>query len=166
MQAHRTPWQALLLCVIIGGLVGFGIVLLALRTGFDITGSPWVVPVVLVLVAAIVFAFAWNVHKYAIGKLKFIEPRRAFNTLVCSKALSIAGAVLLGWYAGQIVGILGFDLAWTHYYSQVIIECAIAGGAALIDLIVGAVGEWLCQLPPIDGPENPKVKMKRRKQAV
>lgn len=26
------------------------------------------------------------------------------------------------------------------------------------DMIVGIVGEWLCRIPPIDGPESPAVK--------
>ena len=25
-------------------------------------------------------------------------------------------------------------------------------------MIIGIVGEWLCQIPPIDGPESPKMK--------
>lgn len=34
----------------------------------------------------------------------------------------------------------------------------------LIDMIIGIVGEWLCQLPPIDGPENPKIKEAAQRQ--
>jgi hypothetical protein len=164
MQAHRTSWQVLVLCVVVGGLAGFGVVLLAVRAGFDMTGSPWIVPVILVILAVIVFAFAWNIHKYAIGKLKDLDPTRAVNVLVASKSMGIAGAVLLGWYGGQLIGIAGFGLAGTSHYSQIVIECAFAGGAALIDLVAGIVSEWLCQLPPTEGPENPNVK--RRKRAV
>ena len=31
-------------------------------------------------------------------------------------------------------------------------------------MIIGIVGEWLCQLPPIDGPENPKIKETAQRQ--
>ena len=51
-----------------------------------------------------------------------------------------------------------------EFYSQAVIECAVAAVACLIDMIIGIVGEWLCQLPPIDGPENPKIKETAQRQ--
>ena len=44
------------------------------------------------------------------------------------------------------------------FYSQAIFECAIAAIVCIIDMIIGIAGEWLCQIPPIDGPESPKMK--------
>ena len=69
---------------------------------------------------------------------------------------------LTGWYGGQILASLPHMEA--EFYSQAVIECTVAAVACLIDMIIGIVGEWLCQLPPIDGPENPKIKEAAQRQ--
>ncbi|HAH52837.1 MAG TPA: DUF3180 domain-containing protein, partial [Bifidobacterium sp.] len=89
-------------------------------------------------------------------QLKPLDPQKAFATLMASKALGVAGAALTGWYVGQILMSLPHGEA--TFYSQAIVECAVAGVVCLADMVVGIVGEWLCQIPPIDGPEKPKTK--------
>ena len=72
----------------------------------------------------------------------------------------MAGAFLLGWYGGQIVTLMPrFEAS---YYRGVIVECAIAAVASLIDLVLGIVSEGLCKLPPNDGPEHPTVKQRKQ----
>ena len=65
-------------------------------------------------------------------------------------------AALTGWYGGQLIMSLPHGEA--TFYSQAILECAIAAIVCIVDMIIGIVGEWLCQIPPIDGPESPKMK--------
>ena len=70
---------------------------------------------------------------------------------------------MTGWYGGQILASL------PHYGSGVLqpgrtSNATVAAVACLIDMIIGIVGEWLCQLPPIDGPENPKIKETAQRQ--
>lgn len=52
------------------------------------------------------------------------------------------------------------------FYSQAILECAIAAIVCIADMIIGIVGEWLCQIPPIDGPESPKMKTGHATQSL
>ena len=85
-----------------------------------------------------------------------MDPQKAFGTLVACKALGLAGAALAGWYGGQIIMSLPHGEA--EFYSQAIIECVVACVVCVADMIVGIVGEWLCRIPPIDGPESPAVK--------
>ena len=75
----------------------------------------------------------------------------AVAALMLAKALGMAGAILTGWYAGQLF------MCWPHanipLYSNIIRECIIAGIVCLVDMIIGIVGEWMCQLPPEDGAD-------------
>ena len=33
-------------------------------------------------------------------------------------------------------------------------------------MIIGIIGEWLCQLPPNEGPENPKIREAKRRSDI
>ena len=91
-----------------------------------------------------------------------LDPERAVNTLILSKALGLAAAFLLGWYGVQLIIALPHSDA--PYYAGAIRECAIAAAVSLIDMIIGIISEWFCQLPPDEGPENPKIKERQRQQ--
>jgi hypothetical protein len=51
-----------------------------------------------------------------------------------------------------------------QYYQSVVIQCGIATVICIADMIVGIIGEWLCQLPPSEGAENPKMNVARRRE--
>lgn len=68
------------------------------------------------------------------------------NTLIVSKALAIAGALLAGWYGGQIVML--YDRFEAPFFRHIVIECIIAVIASVIDMVLGIISEGLCQLPP------------------
>ena len=88
----------------------------------------------------------------------------AVYTLVLAKALGLAGATLAGWYGGQIVMSLSHIEA--DFYAHAVTECAIAAVVCIADMIIGIIGEWLCQLPPNEGPENPKIKEAKRRSDI
>ena len=117
---------------------------------------------VLAVLGGVVLYMALQIHKYTTkdpvkrAQLKPLDPQKAFGTLVACKALGLAGAALAGWYGGQIIMSLPHGEA--EFYSQAIIECVVACVVCVVDMIVGIVGEWLCRIPPIDGPESPAVK--------
>lgn len=85
-------------------------------------------------------------------------------TLVLAKALGLAGATLAGWYGGQIVVSLSHIEA--DFYAHAVTECAIAAVVCIADMIIGIIGEWLCQLPPNEGPENPKIREAKRRSDI
>ncbi|KFI46976.1 Protein of unknown function [Bifidobacterium bohemicum] len=165
MMARRTPWWYYVAALMIGAAFGVAIVKTAEVTGLSLLGAPWIVAVVLVLLGVIVLIFALQVHQYAITdpakRRSWINPTKAVYTLVSAKALGLAGAGLVGWYLGQLLLCLPHFEA--SYYREVIIQCAVNAVVCLADMVVGIVGEWLCQLPPSEGPENPNLKRKWRR---
>ena len=58
--------------------------------------------------------------------------------------------------SGEILLVL--DHIEADYYATAVTQCAVAAVICLADMVIGIVGEWLCQLPPMEGPENPKMK--------
>ncbi|KAA8817715.1 DUF3180 domain-containing protein [Bifidobacterium callitrichos] len=169
MSAKRTPWWQPALALALGTVAGAVVAELGERFNLTLIGAPWFVAALLIAIGIIVLILALNVHKYATTDPRkrpstFINPRLAFDTLVLSKALALAGAMLAGWYGGQIIPTIGHIEA--DFYSQAVIECAVTAVVCLIDMIIGLVGEWLCQLPPTEGPENPKMKRAERERGV
>jgi uncharacterized membrane protein YhaH (DUF805 family) len=160
MRARRTPWHYYVVAIVIGLVAGIGLAFFGKDSSVTVLGASWIVPVLLGVLGILVLVLSWTVRRYAKGELKDIDPRRAFNTLVLAKSLGVAGAGLAGWYVGQLLVVI--PLADSPYYSEIILECSIAAGAALFDVAAGVIGEWWCQLPPNEGPENPKVKQRKR----
>ena len=78
--------------------------------------------------------------------------------------LGLTGAALAGWYVGQILLVL--DHIEADYYATAVTQCAVAAVICLADMVIGIVGEWLCQLPPMEGPENPKMKAAKRRRGI
>ncbi|MFT8356495.1 DUF3180 domain-containing protein [Bifidobacterium aquikefiri] len=164
MKARRTPWWYYLVAVIVGAAAGFAMSALTQASQFSLMGAPWVVPVLLVALGAYVFYEAYQVHLYVKGDRDDLDPIRAVNTLVISKALALAGAALAGWYGMQLI--MSLSHAEAPYFRTVIIECAICTVVSILDMIVGMVSEWLCQLPPREGPEHPKAIEAKRKRKL
>ncbi|PJM79382.1 DUF3180 domain-containing protein [Bifidobacterium scaligerum] len=161
MKARRTPWWQYGIAAALGLLAGIGLAVYGERSGLSLIGAPWVVAGLLAVLGVIVLALALQVHKYANTDPKkrphsFVNPTVAVYTLVLAKALGLAGAALAGWYGGQILmSISHFE---APFYHDAIIECAVSAVICVADMIIGIIGEWLCQLPPNEGPENPKMK--------
>jgi hypothetical protein len=169
MNARRTPWWYYLAAVLVGLVAGTGIAKYGERTGLSLIGAPWFVSVLLIVLGVVVLVMAWQVHVYtttepAKRQHSTFDPMRAVYTLMLAKALAIAGAALTGWYGGQILASLSHLDA--PYYSQAITECVFAGVVCLVDMIIGIISEWLCQLPPTEGPENPKMKEAKRRRGL
>ncbi|MBT1162072.1 MULTISPECIES: DUF3180 domain-containing protein [Bifidobacterium] len=168
MKAHRTPWWYYLIAIVCGLIGGALLAKYDEATGFALIGVPWFISALLLLIGVSVLIMALQVHKYATtdprkrAALKPLDPQKAVSTLVLAKSLGLVGAALAGWYGGQILMII--DHAEAQYYAQVILECAIACVVCVADMVIGIVGEWLCQLPPMDGPESAKMKEAARRQ--
>ena len=137
MKARRTPWWRDVLAAALGLLAGIGLAKYGEISGFPLVGAPWIVPVVLAILGFVVLYMALQIHKYTTtdpekrAKLKPLDPQKAFATLVSCKALGVAGASLAGWYGGQLIMSLPHGEA--AFYSQAILECAIAAIVCIID---------------------------------
>ncbi|PJM74689.1 DUF3180 domain-containing protein [Bifidobacterium simiarum] len=164
MKARRTPWWYYVIAMILGLFAGAMLVKLTEHSAYTLVGAPWLVSGLLVILGLIVLCLAWQVRRYAKGDLKELDMNRAVQTLVLSKALGVAGAALAGWYGGQLL------VSLTHvdaeFYGDAALECGVATVICLIDMIIGIVGEYWCQLPPKDGPESPKAKAEQRQRQL
>ncbi|RBP97377.1 hypothetical protein CRD60_07060 [Bifidobacterium aemilianum] len=168
MKVRRTPWWYYLLALVIGLLAGLAIAMAAERFALSLIGAPWMVSMVLLIMGIVILVLALQVHKYATTepakRRSGMDPAKAVYTLVSAKALGLAGAALTGWYGGQIlVSLPHLD---APYYKRAIMECALALVVCLIDMVIGIIGEKLCELPPTEGPEHPKVKEAKRRRKL
>ena len=157
MKARRTPWWYYVLAVTLGA--GGGVCLASLddRLRISLIGAPWIVPIVLAILGVVVLVMCIQVHQYATTdpakRRSRLDPAKAMMTLVLAKSLGIAGAALLGWYGGQALMTMGRSEA--PYYGDAVTQCVVTAAVCLADMSIGIIGEWLCQIPPADGPENP-----------
>jgi hypothetical protein len=107
---------------------------------------PWLVVAVEVVIAAVVLSMGWAVRQYLRGKRPTLNPIRAARTAVLAKACSYTGAVLTGWYGGQVLVLLGdLDIASQRARAG---AAALAVLGALIMSAVGLLVEWFCRIPP------------------
>ncbi|BDR55033.1 membrane protein [Bombiscardovia apis] len=164
MNMKRTPATYYLLAVGLGLIGGVCLAQASERWQLNMLGAPWLVSALLLIAGIIIVLMARQVHKYAKGERKEMDPQFAVNALLLSKALGIACSALLGWYGGQALMSLSHWEA--PFYKHIIIECAIAVVVCFIDIILGAVGEWFCQLPPNDGPESPKKRQQSERRRL
>ncbi|MDF7663536.1 DUF3180 domain-containing protein [Bifidobacterium sp. ESL0763] len=164
MINRRTPWWYFLVALGLGLFLGIVFAKSDEITGLSLVGAPWIVAILLIALGAIVLILALHVHQYATTdparRRSWIDPTKAVYTLVLCKALGMAGAGLAGWYCGQLLLTLAhFD---APFYRDASIQCVVTALICLADMVIGIVGEWLCQLPPNDGPESPKIKAAKR----
>lgn len=158
MKARFTPWWHLAVALLLGLLAGGFLEFLTEQANIYLLGVPWFISVILLLVGCIILWFAWQVRRYAKGERKEINPQQAVNTLIMSKALSLACSALTGWYGGQLL--LSLPHVQIEYYRSAVIQCAIAIAVCIADVIFGIVGERWCRRPPSPGPEHPETKRK------
>jgi len=108
----------------------------------------WLVGPVELLIAGVVFSMGWAVRQFLRGKRPTLDPIRAARTAVLAKAAAYTGALLVGWYGGQLVIWLGEldlpaggDRAWAS---------GAAAAGALAMSVVGVVVEGFCRIPPAE----------------
>lgn len=159
MKAYRTPWWYLVLGLLFGFVLGAFLVSSTESSAMSLAGAPWVVVAIMVVFGIVTFVMSWQTHQSVVSKSKNkkrTNPQFAVAALMLSKSLGMAGAILSGWYVGQLL--MSLPHSEIILYASVIRECAIAGLVCFVDMCLGILGEWLCQLPPEDGPEATSAK--------
>jgi hypothetical protein len=143
---RRTRWQTLLLVAVAITVLGWLVLWALERQG---TTPPPVSPLVvavLLVISAVVLRMGWAVRQFLRGKRPDLDPLRAARTAVLAKASCYTGASLTGWYAAQVLVVIG-DLAIEPRRERAV-AAAIAAVGAVVLAVVGLVVEHLCRVPP------------------
>lgn len=142
---RRTRWQTLLVVTLVVGVLAAMLTTWLDRTGPGMPNVPWLVVAVEVLIAAVVFSMGWAVRQYLRGRRPTLDPIRAARTAVLAKAACYTGALLAGWYGGQMVAHLAAALPGAGGRAG---SAAVAAAGAVVLAGVGLLVEWFCRIPP------------------
>ncbi|OZB49951.1 MAG: hypothetical protein B7X40_04115 [Cellulomonas sp. 14-74-6] len=143
---RRTRWQSLLLVALVVGVLAALLTTELSRRGPGMPTVPWLVAVVELLISAVVFSMGWAVRQFLRGRRPDLNPIRAARTAVLAKAACYTGALLVGWYGGQLVALLlARDVPGSGSRAA---AAGVAAGGALVIAVVGLVVEWFCRIPP------------------
>lgn len=154
---RATRWQLL---VVLAAVVT--VVVVAGLTVWESVGggplpTPWTALVAMVVIAVAVLVVAWPVRRWNAGvRDRRFDPLRAARAAVLAKASSHCGALLVGWYAGQalvVVGDLGIEPRRDRFVGSVTALVAAVGV-----VVAGHVAERWCRLPEDhDGEGGPGI---------
>ena len=145
----RTRWQTLVAVALVVGVVTWLLMHAMYDRGATLPEVSWLVGGVELVIAAVVFVMGWHVRQYLRGKRPSLDPIRAARTAVLAKAACYTGALLVGWYGGQLtlrLTQLG-DVANTGERAW---AAALAALGAVAMLVVGLVVEAFCRIPPAE----------------
>lgn len=148
----RTRWQNLVVVAVLVAALTWAGLRVVVGHGQALPEVSWLVVLVEALIAAVVLAMGWQVRQFLAGRRPSLNPLRAARTAVLAKASCYTGAMLLGWYGGQIVAHLT-DAGVPGSGGR----AATAGLAALGALVLAGVGllvEHFCQVPPPSGHDT------------
>lgn len=149
---QRTSIRMLAVVVVATAVVAWGVLRLVEGAGGYVPPVPWMVDAALLVLAAAVLWAGWTVRQYVAGDRPSLTGLRAGRTLVLSKAASVAGALLAGWYGAQVLVVLG------QLHVEARADKAVAAGVATLCAIglvgAGLVAEHWCRIPPSDDDEE------------
>jgi H+/Cl- antiporter ClcA len=140
-----TPFRALVVAAIFGGLAGWLLVVTA--NAFDLIPPevPWTAPIGLILVSALVGALAYATHQRIQVRHERMDPQRAVAFLVLGKASALAGALVAGGYFGfALMFLTRLDAAAPR---DRVIRSAVAIVAGIVLCIMGLLLERACKVP-------------------
>jgi hypothetical protein len=147
-----TPFRALVVAALFGGLAGWLLVVTA--NAFDLIPPevPWTAPIGLILLAALVGALAYSSHQRIQVRRERMEPSRAVAFLVLGKASALAGALVAGGY-------FGFALMFLTRIDAVaprdrVIRSGIAVVAGIALCVAGLLLERACRIPGEDDDDD------------
>lgn len=143
---HRTRWQTLLLVTVAVAAVTWIVLRAVVGRGGMLPSVPWLVVAVELLIAGVVFSMGWAVRQFLRGKRPTLDPIRAARTAVLAKASCYTGALLAGWYGGQVLAQVS-DLSVPGSGGRAA-AAGIAAAGAVVLAVVGLVVEWFCRVPP------------------
>ena len=148
---RRTPWQRMLLVVVVVAAVSAGVLRVAESRGATVLPVPLLSSLVVLLIASVVLSLGWAVRQYTKGKRPTLDPLLAARTVVLATASAYTGALLSGWYAGHVLLVLG-DLAIAARRS-VAVSASLALVCTIGLVVIGLLVERWCEVRPPEDDE-------------
>lgn len=152
MKAGRTPWWHYVACGVIALLVGLIINTISVQHGGSMLSAPWYLSASIIAVGLVVTWSAWQVRRFALGKITKMAPQRSVNTLIMAQAVALAASLLAGWYAGAFL--VAVQHADVQYFVDIAWQTGIATLVCIIDIILGIISESWCMMPPSEQEES------------
>lgn len=149
---RRTPWARLLLIAVVTAAAATAVLRMVESRGVTLLPVPVLAATVIGLIAVVVGALGWNVRQYTRGKRPGMDMLVAARTVALATASAYTGALLTGWYAAQVIVVLG-DLQFGPR-REIAVSAGIAALAAVALAVVGLVAERWCEVPPSDDDEG------------
>jgi hypothetical protein len=145
-----TSWRSLLAAVLIAGALGW--LLLAGAYG-DLVRLPTYAAVTAGLMAVFELVLARVIHQKVHGAVRGrqMHPIQVARAAALAKASSMAGALLVGLYAGFITWLLPRRGRLAAAGDDLVVA-AISGGACLLLVVAALLLERACRTPP--GPDE------------
>lgn len=144
-----TRWRVLVALGAAGVALGWWAQRLWESSGRGMFPLPWSAVAAMVVIAVVVVVVGIPVRRWNRGQATArLDPLRAARTVVLARASSRTGALLAGWYLGQLVVVLP-DVSIEPRRDH-LVAAAAAVLAAAVMLATGLVVERWCRLPPAD----------------
>lgn len=145
--------STLISAAVLGALVGWSLAVLSARFGWVAPQVPVLVPVGLLLLAALLGVLARRTHQQVQVRHEPIDSRRAVLLLASAQSAALGGAALVGGYLAYLIHFLPDRAAPAALERVVNSGLAAVFGAALV--VSGLLLERACRVPPGDDDEEP-----------
>lgn len=145
---RRTSVLRLLVVLAVTAALALALLRVAESRGAVLVPVPALAWAAILLIGVLVGVLGWNVRQYTRGRRPRMDLLLAARTVVLATASAYTGAVLSGWYAAQILVVVG-DL---HIDARrvVAVSAGVAALCALALAVVGLLVERWCEVPPPD----------------
>jgi Protein of unknown function (DUF3180) len=140
-----TKISVLVALFIASGLFGFAIVPIAVQVNGTAPQIQWTAVGALVVIAGVLFVFAFTTYRTVHRERRLMDPRRAVNFLILAKASALAGSMVAGGYLGfalQFVDDLDIVLPRERF-----VRGLVASVTGVIIVISALLLERACRVP-------------------
>jgi len=149
---RRTPVSRVLLVAAVTTAVAAALLRVMESRGGTVAPVPVLAWVVVLAIAGVVGVLGWNVRQYTAGKRPELDMLLAARTVVLATASAYTGGLLTGWYAAQVLVVVGdLDVASRR---DVAISAGVAVVATVVLGMVGLVVERWCEVTPPDDDDE------------